>query len=91
MSRNQWPEWRAEFESLGATAVRKATSSGRWHHEKTAAARLWLQQEDAGRWQPGDSTAKDRSWKGRARWLKYVFAGFAILYGLAKLFRIMAN
>ena len=66
-------------------------ASGRWRHDKTTAARIWLQQEDARRWQPSERRASRGSSNLRATLIKYAVAGVLILYGITRVVRLMSD
>jgi hypothetical protein len=50
-SRPEHAKWHLEFDAIGREAVTHALSGRRWHGRKRDAARAWLEQSDAQRWQ----------------------------------------
>jgi hypothetical protein len=88
-------DWKRQFESMGAQAVRNALLANRWDGEMRAAAREWLEWADANAWQAtrrgGDAdgearqTAMDRF--RRYRWVYYIAGGAFGLLGLSQLIK----
>lgn len=82
-------DWSSEFRALGTAKVLHELAQGRWPRDKLAAARQWIQLEDVRSWQKR-APAHPAGWSSRFRdWARYFFSGIALLYTLARLFRIM--
>jgi hypothetical protein len=85
------PDWRAEFSELGADRVRSMLLGNTWERDKKAAARMWIETQDALAWQ-----SKNGGGQGRpslilrlrtAKWWKYVAPAAGILMGFGLLLR----
>lgn len=77
----------AEFEAMGAKAVRNALATGKWDAAKRSAARLWIEAQDTRTWQkeraerPADSLSfgmKLRSFP----WVRYILPIAGAVVGL---------
>jgi hypothetical protein len=74
-------DFRGEFREMGAKQVRSDLMMGRFIPEKRAAARLWLEQQDAADWQTQHATPVVRTSWLRSDFVKKwgpVLAGIAI-------------
>lgn len=79
-----------EFRELGSERVRNELLVRRWPADKIAAAREWLEREDARAWQArrGDAPVVKRAeWK--KKWLGYGIFAFGILFAGMRLLRVL--
>ena len=83
-------DFKPEFEALGLDRVRHQVMMRRWDADKLAAARIWVESQDAQSWLAGRSdgppASADRK-KQTRRWIIYVATGFGAAYAGARLFR----
>jgi hypothetical protein len=83
-------DYRPDFVRLGVEQVRADVLHRRYEPEKLAAARQWLECEDARRWLAGRSDVPRRP---RPEWLKrwagYIAAAIGLAYDTARLVRIL--
>jgi hypothetical protein len=79
-----------EFRALGAARVRNALATGQWDAEKRAAARVWVETQDASNWQKAQAKrspdAKSFGAKLRSvKWTRYVIPIAGAVVGLGML------
>lgn len=80
----------AEFQALGAARVRNALATGQWDAEKRAAARVWVETQDARNWQTARAARSpdSRSLGAKLRsvpWMRYVIPIAGAVVGLGML------
>ena len=87
-------DWKREFEVMGAKGVRGALITNRWDDQKGAAAREWLERNDAAQWQATRRETADAGERKssldafrRYRWVYYIAGGAFGLLGLAQMLK----
>lgn len=83
-------DYNPEFRELGRDRVRRELVLRRWHPEKLAAARIWVEAADTSSWlaDRGDAAPVDRK-KNFRRWAIYIAAAFGLSYVAVRVFRSM--
>jgi hypothetical protein len=81
-------DYKPEFARLGLEKVRTELLMRRWDPEKLAAARSWVEGQDAQRWLAGrgDAPPKVRK-KGIPKWLLYTGIAFGIAFAAVRVIR----
>lgn len=81
-------DYKPEFEQLGLEAVRRELPMRRWDRDKLAAARLWVEGQDAQHWL---SDHKDTPPREKPKWMKkwalYIIVVFGVGYAAVRIFR----
>jgi hypothetical protein len=84
-------DWSGEFRQLGTDQVRAKLLGTDWNRDKKAAARIWIETQDALSWQQKRGGADSRpSFFIRlrsAKWWKYVAPTAGLLMGFGLLLR----
>jgi hypothetical protein len=82
-------DWKREFEQTGAKGVRAALISSHWDNQKRAAAREWLERNDASEWQSSrrgqEPTGTTFDAFRRYKWIYYIAGGAFGLLGVAQI------
>jgi hypothetical protein len=85
-------DYKPEFKQLGVDRVRSELLARRWDKEKLAAARLWVENQDAQNWLSTRSDAPPRQGPNRFRkYAVYIAVAFGIAYACVRLFRTFSN
>jgi hypothetical protein len=83
-------DYNPEFKELGAARVRSELLARRWDKEKLAAARLWVENQDAHNWAAKRSDAPARQGPNLfRRYAVYIAVGFGIAYACVRVFRTL--
>jgi hypothetical protein len=85
-------KYREEFKDLGVARVRNELVLRRWHKDKLAAARHWVERQDVSDWV---STHRDAPAKPRAssskKWIGYAVAAVGLIFAAERFLRMMGH
>jgi hypothetical protein len=85
-------DYKPEFKELGVSRVRSELLARRWDKEKLAAARLWVENEDAHNWVAKRSDAPPRQGPNLFRkYAIYIAVAFGVAYACVRLFRAFSR
>lgn len=82
-------DYKPEFKELGVDRVRSELLARRWDKEKLAAARLWVENQDAQQWLSARSDAPPRQGpKPFRKYAVYIATAIGVAYACVRLFRM---
>jgi hypothetical protein len=85
-------DYKPEFNELGVDKVRSELLARRWDKDKLAAARLWVENQDAHNWVAKRSDAPPRQGPNNFRkYAMYIAIAFGVAYACVRLFRAFSR
>jgi hypothetical protein len=82
-----------EFRELGVARVRNELVLRRWHKDKLAAARSWVERQDVGDWMASnrDKPAKPPRGQSAKKWAGIIVVVFGLIFAAERLLRMMGH
>ncbi|MCB1488014.1 MAG: hypothetical protein KDJ88_11225 [Bauldia sp.] len=86
-------KYRNEFRELGIARVRNELVMRRWHKDKLAAARSWVERQDVDDWMASNRDKPPKPPRGQSakKWAGIIVVVFGLIFAAERLLRMMGH